>query len=50
MVNYNPEDYELITTIWYVALNKDDEYNSNNLDYQIVKNENGSANCHVLFK
>jgi len=48
MVNYKPEDYELITTMWYVALNKDDEFNSNNLDYQIVKNENGAANCHVF--
>ena len=29
MSPYNPEDYELITTLWHLVKNKNNEFNSN---------------------
>ena len=34
MSPYNPEDYELITTLWYLVKNKNNEFNSNYVSVQ----------------
>ena len=42
MVNYKPEDYELITTVWYI-LQYEDEPSYNSLKYQVDDPEDGKG-------
>ena len=47
MVKYKPEDYELITTMWYI-LRYEDGPSCNSLKYQVDDSEDGIGSDHVF--
>ena len=47
MVKYNPEDYELITTLWYTTRNEEDELNTNFVQLQGKNPENAVSVYNV---
>ena len=47
MVKYNPEDYELITTLWYTTRNEEDELNTNFVHLQGKNPENAVSVYNV---
>ena len=47
MVNYKPEDYELITTVWY-TLEYEDEPSYNRLKFQVDDPEDGKGDNFVF--
>jgi len=47
MVKYNPEDYELITTMWYTTRNNEEEFNSNFVSLQGKNPENATSSQSV---